>query len=657
MAGGIDELEKALQRGPDGYDDFAKILVSQSGASAAVIWDCRQEPFGIVAQHYSGEPVNLWCTQQQHENLLKQVSENRRGAIITNDKSESVSDAPPILIAPLADSSDEKAMQLVELIFASQGNVQDPSQKLSQLLAICGAFERGLQQDPNRQLTAPKQESEPNTVLNLDQFAQFSRTVHESIDRTETCSNVANESRLLTDVDRVSVLVKRHGKFTIHAISGQPSVNRRSNTVKAVEGLAKEVLQTGTEFWFPSEESLPPQIQERLDEYLQLTSTRSIAVLPIFEQSEEVLQDPDVDRRETKVIGGLVFEHSQQQWSTTKVKPAFRLVAEHCSVAIRNSLEHQSLFLYPVWRILGKSRVLTSSRVLPKVVTAAAALLVAVLVLMLWQTPFYVSAEGELLPTDRRLVFPQTEGEVVEVMVKHGQTVRAQEPLVKLNSEDLLLRIEDVNGRLETLTERRATIERLKFRASDEKESNEESLRGIQAEIDSLERQLRELSVLKEKLVVASPIDGQVITWDVRQNLRGRMVTPQNRLMEIADTEGDWQLQVDVADKHADEILKAWERRGSEDKTLRARFSLASEPGQTYDGIVTNVGNVIQLNRNREPVLRVRVDFEASEIDVKKSRTGVTAKLYTGEKTSLGYLWLSDLPDAFRRHVLFYFVD
>ena len=98
----------------------------------------------------------------------------------------------------------------------------------------------------------PKQESEPNTSLNLDQFAQFSRTVHESIDRTETCSNVANESRLLTDVDRVTVLVKRHGKFSINAISGQPSVNRRSNTVNAVEGLAKEVLQTAASSGFPA---------------------------------------------------------------------------------------------------------------------------------------------------------------------------------------------------------------------------------------------------------------------------------------------------------------------------------------------------------------------------------------------------------------------
>ena len=656
MVRGIDELEEALQRGPEGYDDFAKILVSQSGASAAVIWDCRQEPFGIVAQHYSGEPVNLWCTQNQHENLLKQVSENRRGAIITNDTNRSAAD-PPILIAPLADSSDDKAMQLVELIFASQGNVQDPSQKLSQLLAICGAFERGVQQDQDQQLSVPNQTSEPHTILQLDQFAQFSRTVHESIDRTETCTNVANESRVLMDVDRVSVLMKTHGKLTIHAISGQPSVNRRSNTVKAVESLAKEVLQTGTEFWFPSEESLPPQIQERLDDYLQITATRSIAVLPIFDQNEEMLQDPDADQREAKVIGGLVLEHSQEQWNTAKVKPDFRLVREHCAVAIRNSLEHQGLFLYPVWRFLGKSRVLTSTRMLPKVASVVGALFAAAMFLLLWQTPFYVSAEGELLPTDRRLVFPQTEGEVVEVLVKHGQAVQKHEPLVRLNSEDLLLRIEDVNGRLETLIERRSTIERMKFRASEEKESNKESLRGIQAEIDSLKRQRKELSVLREKLVVASPIDGKVITWDVNQNLRGRMVTPQNRLMEIADTKGEWHLQMDVVDKHADEILRAWDRRASEKDTLRARFALASEPGKTYDGAVTNVGNVIQLNRNREPVLRVRVDFEASDIDIKKARTGVTAKLYTGEDTSLGYLWLSDLPDAFRRYVLFYFFD
>ena len=661
VSNGLEDFGQALSGGNGSYSEVVKHLIAHSGASGAVVWDCNQEPFRIVAEHYSGENINLWCTKSQHEQLLRQVSENRRGAIITNDANETQSDKPPILVAPIIGSQESgEPEKLVELIFAEGKEVPDPSQKLAQLIGFCDHLRKYITVGPDRQLSLTDTASAPVATPSIDSFAQFSRAVHRSIDRADTCSNVANESRLLTQCDRVTVVLKKHGKFRIFSISGQPSVNRRSNTVQAIEKLAERVLQTSSEFWFPDDQTLAPQVREALDDYLEISATRSIAIVPVYDREIEHNEDPDDSRRrKPKVIGGIVYEHSRQQWDSNQMKPALRMVSEHCGTAIRNSQEHQGLFLYPVWRLLGKSRILTAPRFLPKALMVCGAILAFVLFLVYFQTPFYVAAEGELLPTRRQLVFPQTEGEVVEVVVDHGEAVTQGQTLVNLKSDDLSLRIEDVSGRLETLVERKGSIQRVKFRSDrEEKEANDESLRAIQAEIESLQRQLEELNRIENKLTVESPIDGQVITWDIKQNLKGRVVSPQNQLMEIADTSGPWQLSLEVPDKHADKILLAWERRQSgQDDALQVRFSLASDPGQSYEGHVAMVGNEIQLNEDHQQVLRVKVELDSSAIALKKARTGVSAKLYTGEDTSMGYLWLSEIPDAFRRYVLFYFVD
>lgn len=656
-----EDFRRAVAEGRFGYGEIVRHLIDHSGASGAIVWDCHQEPFKIVAEHYSGQPTSLWCTKAQHDQLLKQVVVNRRGAVITNDANGESSGDPPILVAPIPNqASDEDSAKLVELLFSDTHKVPDPTEKLTQLIGFCNVlFPSGETTElANINHGVPATASKPR--LSLGAFSQFSTTIHRSIDLVDTCSNVTNESRLLTQCDRVTVVLKERGRFRVTSISGQPSVNRRSSTVQAIESLAQAVLETGNEFWFPDEAKVAPQVEVPLDEYLEISSTRSLAIIPVYDRDINTTVDPEEEKTsEPRVIGGLVFEHAREQWNVTEIQTDLRVVAEHCATAIRNAQGHQSLFLYPLWKLLGRSRVLAAPRVLPKLLVLTALLFAAAIFLACWQTPFYVAAEGELLPKERRLVFSHSEGEVVDVLVNHGDVVEKGQVLVRLNSEDLDLRIEDVNGRLETLVERKGSIQRSKFEKNREQKQNaEQNLRAIQAEVDSLSLQLKELEQIRSRLNVESPIGGQVITWDVEQNLEGRVVSPQNQLMEVADTDGPWQLVLEVSDKYADEVLAAWQQLDAEEgDTLRVRFSIASDPKESYDGQVTSVGNEIQLTDDNQQVLRVKVDLDSSAIALKKARTGVSAKIYTGNDTSVGYLWLSDIPDAFRRHVLFYFTD
>ena len=72
------------------------------------------------------------------------------------------------------------------------------------------------------------------------------------------------------------------------------------------------------------------------------------------------------------------------------------VVGRHSSTALANALEHQNLFLMPLWRALGKTRWVFQARTLPKTLSVTGGVLAVLLVLGLWPARFTVESKGTL---------------------------------------------------------------------------------------------------------------------------------------------------------------------------------------------------------------------------------------------------------------------
>ena len=381
-------------------------LAEATGADAAVLWSCCEEKFRPISKHLAEPSFQLKMSEADHSRMLSQVLNSRRSVLLRPEQASAGGEsnhsrAPMILLAPLQNPSYE----VIELIIrCNNGSAADKElmSTLQQSVEIASV--------PSGEETIQRQGLRGFDVVGLSKYVHG---IHDSLEKKTTTSNIANETRLLLDCDRVVVVTKERGKFKISSISGQPSVNRRSNTVRLLEKLAGLILKTEKEFWYPTTDELPRQLKSVIDEYSVISATRSLVIKPIFEKPEKHVEDPESNESsENRVIGGVIFEHCNEQWEQERVSGILSFVHEHASSALRNADQHNGLFLYPLWNLLGKSRILTAPRILPRTLMVLAAMTLATLLLIFWRTPFYVSADGIFVPQNRAWVYAGQHGDI-----------------------------------------------------------------------------------------------------------------------------------------------------------------------------------------------------------------------------------------------------
>ncbi len=119
-------------------------------------------------------------------------------------------------------------------------------------------------------------------------------------------------------------------------------------------------------------------------------------------------------------------------------------------------------------------------------------------------------------------------------------------------------------------------------------------LAGQQAELEqkliSLEAQLAIQNEKQLQLDVKSPIDGEVVTWDLHNRLpNDRPVQRGQVLLRVADPAGDWQLEVHMPENHMGHVTsyqqtlyeQAREKlRGLLREDTRAKLGEAATPGR-----------------------------------------------------------------------------
>ena len=643
----------------DFLERFIDHTIQEYDVLGGMIWDCTESDPKPIGQHYRGENkmLRLGCSAQQHNDFLGQACRSAEPLLVSANKdNETPSDEgdifPTILLIAIRHAG---RTEVFELFFdGKQPREQIASQvpNLSSLSRAAAMHGVPVQQQSAAAVAAPQRSPQ----ISLSDTEAFIHSLHQTLDLKDNAKTIANETRRYLDCDRATVVQMRGKRCRTLAVSGQPSVNRRSNAVRLLEKVINKVLPTRQLFWYPESEELPPQIQVPLQEYLGNSATRTLVAIPVFDKVDREQMEVDAHREKKKLIGGIIVEHCREQWDRDQQAPVVELAMKHGSDAFRNSWNHQSLFLYSIWKWIGKSKIIFAARHLPKTIAAVAGLIALVLVLTLVQTDFQLSCDGSLIPEQRELVFAQSPGMVQEVLVEHGQKIQSGVPILKLRDLNLDYQLTEIEGQILEVNESIRSIESSRLgqrqRRGEEETLQQENLLAHQAELKSLKEQQRIYLKRQESLVVTSPISGQVTTWEVRKRLKNRTVGVVDQLMEIANVEGKWMLELDLPDRKVGHFMKSWKKAQEDDEPVEVEFILAAEPGVTHVGQVKTVGASTELNAANEHHLKILVDIDIESIDVRQSRSGVSAKIACG-KSSLGYSWFHPVTEFLQAKVLF----
>lgn len=644
------------------YDALLNRVVAALAAAGGAVWSCSDA--GALQLVYQ---INLRETglldnpagQQQHFRLINQAMRGNEGALVAphsgyaggSDSDESASANPTDFLLVLGPVHNDQGPQgLVEVFQRAGGRPATQRGYLRFLMQTCELAGDFLRRQRLRHL------SDKQSLW--EQLESFTRLAHEKLEVRQTAYTVANEGRRLIGCDRVSVAIQRGRRCPVEAVSGQDTFDKRSNQVVLLGKLARAVTRTGEDVWYTGDTGdFAPQVERAVDAYVDESHTKAMAILPLTEPQDE--EDLREDKAPPKVIGALIVEQMVDSRPPEGFLQRVEVVRGHCASALTNSLEHEGLFLMPVWKALGKVTSFFRGRTLPKTVAVLAAVIALVAIACFVPYDFALKADGKLRPKTRAHVFAALNGKIEDVLVKHDQEVAAGQLLIQQESVDLQNDIADTEGELRKVRNQREATEldvgdnRREYDQRVQEQSV--ALVGFNAQEEALLRRLELLKAKQKDLELYSPIAGRVITWDPVEQLKGRTVSPGEKVLSIADPAGDWELEIYMPESKMRHVQEAWHKLGDD---LRVTFILATHPSNRLEGRVTDVDRVAEVRGESGNTVLVRVAFDQDKlrevIAQPKVNAGVTAKIHCGERP-VGYVMFHSLFDTFKRYVLFQF--
>ena len=440
----------------------------------------------------------------------------------------------------------------------------------------------------------------------------FTRTIHKSLDPKQTAYTIANEGRRLIGCDRVSVALRSGGACPIAAVSGQDIINTRSTTVRLLGRLATAVLKAGEPICYTGDTTdFPPQIEKAIEKYVDESHSKMLAVHPLFAdgnahgkgENKEEDTKPGKRRIRKRPFGVLIVEQIEDSQITERTRKRIDIVAEHAGSALGNALEHHNIFLLPLWKLLGKAKKLFVGEALPKTlaVTALIVALIAVLVFMPWK--FQMHCTGTLEPIHRQRIYSPLDAEIEKLFVDHGARVVGPSDdddgnawtgskLLELRSTELAAQEAELRGEEREILERIDSLIRMR-QSSGLSEYERADLVGqerrAQIQLNTVRHRLHIFTQFqKPDLVITSPMDGVVVSLDIRRRLmEKRPISRMQYVMEIADLDGEWQLELLVPEKRMGYISE--QLRQSPDVPLQVEFVPATKSSTKHYGTVTEI--------------------------------------------------------------------
>ncbi|MEQ8785660.1 MAG: HlyD family efflux transporter periplasmic adaptor subunit [Pirellulaceae bacterium] len=496
----------------------------------------------------------------------------------------------------------------------------------------------------------------------------FARQVHESLDKKLTAYAIANEGRRLIECDRVSVAILKGRKCYIQAISGQDTIEHRSNTVAALGNLATRVCASGESLWYlGSTEDMPPQIEDAVQHYVEESFTKTLAVIPLRELTADIeLDERHEDGRVTEehelqgeVIGAMIVEQIEGDLPREVLEPRIDLVYMHSARALANALQYNNLFLMPVWRTLGRASFVLRARTLPKTLAIAAAVVAVILALIFVPSSFDLEARGALQPKIKRDVFAGVDGVVTNVLVDHGDIVEKGQVLLEMENTDLEVQITELVGQKASVEAQLQAVASALSRGRQQSEDEHQQLLMEKSQLtgrrDSIDLQLALLNTKRSELQVRSPIAGEVVTWSVDQKLLHRPVRVGEVLLGVVDPEDEWELEIFMPGQRMGHLDAAFDELAA-DGTLDVTYILATDPSAQLEGEVRreDIHDVTEMHEEEGNTTRIRVQIDKQDLSDPRPGSTVIADIHCGTRP-IGYVWFHEGVEWVQKTLFYYF--
>ncbi|MEC7566649.1 MAG: HlyD family efflux transporter periplasmic adaptor subunit [Planctomycetota bacterium] len=665
----IAQLSKSELDPDEFYAAFMQKIVSALAASGGAVWSISEDGAATVEYQINIESNLLDDDSDdaaRHGKLLHYIAHSEEPQLIPPNSGfgddGSIGNPTPhlLVLAPL--QGNDRVEGVVEVF---QRPKSQPATQRGYLRFLVQMCELASEWVKGQKL---KHFSDRHSLW--AQADQFSRTAHHNLDLRETVYSIANEGRRMIGCDRVSVAIRRGQKCRVEAVSGQDTVENRSNAVTLLGKLATRVMRSGEPLWYEGDtEDLPPQIEEVLDEYVDESYTRTLTVLPLKrpETRAEAAQDPSErdpteGSKKEEFIGALIVEQIETNLPRNVLDPRVDLVYEHSCRAVANSLEHNNLFMMPIWRAIGRAAWIIRVRALHKSILIASIVIALLMVFTLIPVDFSVESEGVIRPVDRHDVFVTANGIVNQVHVNDQQLVKRDELLMVLEDPDLQIEKQRVEGQREETKKQLSNARRAQFQ---EGLSPADKIR-VSGQVQQLTLRLStlqaELDVITQKeglLEIRSPADGQVVLqWDVEKTLLHRPVAVGQIVMTVLETDGDhqWEIELAMPERRFGSIADYLQKQEGSEK-LQVEYVLAMNPEQVFDGTVKRIRQTTQSAGEDGPVVMILVEVDHDELRGKldgelRPGTTVTGDVHCGT-SSLGYSWFHEAIQWVQYHLLF----
>ncbi len=643
----IAALAKSGATAEEFYPELLQRIVTALAAPGGAIWLLDEDRQMRLQYQINAEPTILQEDSDdalRHRRLIRRVSQTGQSLIVPPYSGTTDGDAEGnptrylLVLAPL--KHDGHADGLIEVFQRPDTAPETQKGYLRFLQQMCELAAEWLRSQKLRVFS-------DRQVL-WQQADSFARASHESLDMSETAYIVANEGRRLIGCDRVSVAIKRGGKCRVQAISGQDTIENRSNIVAALNKLATRVVAAGEPLWHDgTTEDLPPQIEEALEDYVDQSYGRNIAVLPLRQPQKDKGAPQgaagQIDRdgsHRGEVIGALIIEQIESDIPPDVFRARVDLVYEHGTRAIANSLTHSNLFLMPVWRAIGKVMWIFRAGTLPKTLAVMALLAAGIAALVFIPLELQLEAEGTIEADVRRQVFASIDGEVMEVLVDHKDQVSEGQPLVKLRNPKMELEMQELLGQIQTTTAELGRVTGMMTHWRELEQSQQQQLQGEEQELkvrmQSLREKLKLQQLRAEQLIVRAPIDGTVVSWDVEKTLRSRPVMTGQVLLEVADLSQPMYLDLKMPDKRMS-LLDNWILEKNQPE-LDVEYILATDPDKKLQASLPREDIQLRAQGDQEngSVVKMRAIPEPIALAKMSPRPGakVTADVKCGYRAS-----------------------